>query len=221
MPRSAPPLADDTRAKLLDAAGEMFAERGFHGVTVREICERAGANVAAVNYHFRDKLSLYVAVFRSSLPKAESEALDYAVLAAPPAEQLGRFLHSFLHRLLGQGRPTWWPKLMAREMAQPSAALTCVIDEAVRPNERRLRTIIAGILRCPDDDERVRLCVHSVISQCLHYMHVRPVLAVLWPDLHQPSPERVEQLAAHITEFSLAALTTLARAPQPCSRRDS
>jgi AcrR family transcriptional regulator len=46
---------EKTRDKILDAAGEVFAEHGFEGATIRAITERAGANVAAVNYHFRDK----------------------------------------------------------------------------------------------------------------------------------------------------------------------
>ncbi len=61
----------DTRQRVLEAAGEVFAEKGFERATIREIVERAGANLNAVNYYFRDKHGLYVACSKrhtSSLP---------------------------------------------------------------------------------------------------------------------------------------------------------
>ncbi len=63
----------DMKAKLLEAAGQMFARGGFHAATVQEICERADANIAAVNYHFRDKLGLYREVLRFA-QRPEEEA---------------------------------------------------------------------------------------------------------------------------------------------------
>ena len=74
---------DPTKARLLEAAGEEFAEKGFELARVRAICERAGANLAAVNYHFGDKEQLYVEVLREAhrcglepdgSPSAESDA---------------------------------------------------------------------------------------------------------------------------------------------------
>lgn len=50
---------DTTREKILAAASREFAVRGFEKTTVRDICARADVNVAAVNYHFRDKQNLF------------------------------------------------------------------------------------------------------------------------------------------------------------------
>jgi AcrR family transcriptional regulator len=47
-----------TRGQLLKSACKVFAEKGYREATIAEICEKAGANIAAVNYYFRDKESL-------------------------------------------------------------------------------------------------------------------------------------------------------------------
>ena len=49
----------NTKERLLKAASEIFAEKGFRDATVAEICEAAEANIAAVNYHFGNKETLY------------------------------------------------------------------------------------------------------------------------------------------------------------------
>src|ERR1700729_274314 len=60
---------DGTHARLLEVAGEIFAEEGFQAAKVRNICARAGVNIAAVNYHFGDKLGLYREALRFARPR--------------------------------------------------------------------------------------------------------------------------------------------------------
>ena len=55
---------NDTRTRILHVAAEVFAEFGFEKATVRVICEHASVNVAAINYHFRDKENLYIEVLK-------------------------------------------------------------------------------------------------------------------------------------------------------------
>ncbi len=117
--------ADDTRSRLLEAAGEVFAERGFHNATIREICLKARANIAAVNYHFRDKEGLYRAVldFTAGCALAKYPIGGGAGAEVPARERLALFIRTYLSRLLDEGRPAWHGKLIAREMMEPTPAL--------------------------------------------------------------------------------------------------
>jgi AcrR family transcriptional regulator len=200
-----------TRTQILEAAGEVFAEVGFRDATVREICHRAGANVAAVNYHFGDKETLYTEVLRYSQARALEKYPPLLNIgpAATPEEKLRAFIHSLLLRVFEKGPIAWHGKLMSREMVDPTAALDSIIAEKIRPMAEQLRGIVAELLHRPVGDETVRLCSFSIVSQCVFYHHCRPVLTRLYPE--QPPLDTVgaERLADHITRFSLAALRHL------------
>jgi AcrR family transcriptional regulator len=201
--RQLPSGPDDTRKRLIQAGGELFSEAGYDHVTVREICRRAGANVAAVNYHFGDKLGLYTAVILSQLQFAGEAAR--ANTTGVPEVQLRSFVHRYLTGLMGTDRPAWVTRLTALEMARPSPALDRVVEQIVRPTEARLRELVSAITQLPADDDRVRMAAHSVVGQCLHYRHAEQVLKRLWPDLWDRK-DRLAILTEHIVSFSLAGM---------------
>jgi AcrR family transcriptional regulator len=199
---------DETRRQLLEAAGEVFAEVGFRDATVREICGRAGANVAAINYHFGDKETLYAEVLRYSHGKTLEKYPPLLGIAedSAPEKKLQAFIHSMLRRIFDKGPTAWHGKLMSREMIEPTGALDSLIEERIRPIINQLWKIVAEILERPMNDERVRLCSFSVVSQCVFYNHCRPVVSRLVPDQLPQDAASIEHLADHITKFSLAAM---------------
>ena len=207
------PDPDPTRSRLLQAAGEVFADLGYHGATVRDICAKAGANVAAVNYHFRDKMGLYIAVLKHCMGEVpEEDTPDPVLLAAAPQEALRAFITGMLHRMYGAGeRDAWHLRIMTHEMAHPTEALPRVVDEIMAPKYAAIRRIVSHLIGLPLDHDTTRLCAHSVIGQVVHYAHARPAIALLWPDLKM-TPRRLDQIAAHITDFSLCSLRATARA---------
>lgn len=198
------PALDDTRAKLLEAAGQVFAESGFQTATVREICARAGVNIALVNYHFGDKLELYTAVLRHSLGQATNRIMQNAPEpGAAPEEALRELIRVMVERICGERQPGLHVRLMVHELAQPTPAMARVVDEALRPIYDRFRELIGAILDLPAEHDTTRLCTSSVISQVVHYGHSRNVIVRLWPEL-EFTAERIAQIAAHIADFSLA-----------------
>jgi AcrR family transcriptional regulator len=200
-----------TRQRLLEAAGEVFAERGFRAATVREICRRAEANVAAVNYHFRDKQTLYFAVLKYGSDEALRKyppTLDLDSNAT--AEQrLRAFVRSSLFRVADQGRPAWHGRVMAHEMAEPTGALDGLVDQVYRPLLQQLEGIVRELGGNALDDETVRWCARSIHGQCLYYYFARRALERMAP-IQRYEPGDIERLAEHVTRFSLAAIRQLA-----------
>lgn len=201
-----------TREALLEAAAAIFARRGFAAATVREICEQAGANVAAINYHFRDKESLYREVLTHALHCARQKYPPHldTTSQSPPQERLRAFVESFLLRIFDESRHAWHGQLMSREMIAPTAALDHLVAEEIRPMADVLHGIVRELMGAQADAEAVRLCSLSIVSQCLFYHHCRPVLERLFPKMKLDA-KSAAHLAEHITQFSLNALRSHAR----------
>ena len=200
----------ETQKRLLEAAGEVFAEQGFRNARVREICQRAGANVATVNYHFGDKQRLYAAVMEyaqalalEKYPLTQGESTD-----VPAADRLRGFIHYALSSFFNKGAPAWLGKLMAWEMIEPTSALDIVVQNIILPMAGKLGAIVRELLGPPVSDDLVHRCQMSIIAQCLHYRNARPVIQRLFPE-QQYSPENIVMMADHITRFSLSALRGL------------
>lgn len=203
-PATAPSGDLATRQRLLDAAGEIFAEQGFRAATVRDICKRAVANGAAVNYHFGGKQELYGAVFLYAHDCALDRHPVPSGAGAKPEERLCAFVTSFLRRILDQGRPAWHGKLMAREMVEPTGVLDIMVAKGVRPQFEFLSQVVRELVG-DLPPERLRRLGASVVAQCLFYFHAQPVITRLFPDLKYDDGE-IAALAEHVTAFSLAGL---------------
>src|SRR5215475_2944813 len=103
----------DTRDRIIEAAGQMFADRGFDTTTVRDICHAAGANIAAVNYYFGDKQRLYVeAVLRANRWRMEKAALPNWTTDTSPETKLTDFIATFIRRVRASSKDSWQNRLM-------------------------------------------------------------------------------------------------------------
>jgi AcrR family transcriptional regulator len=199
-------VMDPTKRRLLEAAGEEFAEKGFEDARVRTICKRAGLkNQAAVNYHFGDKERLYVeAVIEAHRCSVEDE-MEEIDAHAPPREQLRWFIQRFIRSVMEHRRNQGWHHaLMFREMLHPTSALETLVRESIRPRFERLTAVLQQI--CPDaEPKRLHALAFSVIGQCLHYKFAQTVSERL-VGTEEWNAIDAEFLVDHIAGFSLAAL---------------
>jgi AcrR family transcriptional regulator len=202
-----PDSENSTRQRLLDAAGECFAEKGFHGATVREISQRAEANVAAVNYHFGDKYKLYEAVLLEAINYAEDRfgALREQTATTRAAQRLHDFVGALLMGGLDPQRPEWHCKLLCMEMADPGPALETLFAKSLSGRFGMLRQIVSELLSPPGEEREVTLLACSVLGQGLFYLRSREMLPKMHPELTLDR-DGLEMLTTHITEFSLSAI---------------
>src|SRR5271155_6227458 len=98
-----------TREHLLEAAGHVFAKKGFERSTAKEICERVGTNAAAVNYHFGGIEALYAAVLDEARNRILSvRAIELAVEGkTDPRAKLEAALGGTVQTLLGPAASSW------------------------------------------------------------------------------------------------------------------
>ena len=205
----------ETRQRLLNVAAELFADKGFNNVTVREICQLAGTNVAAVNYYFRDKLGLYKEVVLMAADAMHRMKLDVISAAEPqaPEERLRTYIRLTLHHLLDPREESWMEKLIARETTDPTPALDLIIEKGIRPTSERSGRMIADLLGTQLNDWRVWQCFLSVQGQLLFYKTSMPVSMRMAPPGFKYTPEIIDALAEHIFQFSLAGIRAIAARP--------
>lgn len=201
---------ESTRNRLLVAAGEVFALHGFHRATIQIICEKAGANIAAVNYYFGSKENLYLETLkygrrlsRHLLP----EDVDH-LAAGDPLKALRSFVYSSLISLLDENRPEWYFRMLSLEQFEPSPALERYIHDVIEPWRNRLIAVIdlLGDRKLSSGD--LNYVVSSIAGQCQFYLRCRAVVLKLRGTACYGAAD-IEEIADHITAFSMGGIRAI------------
>lgn len=197
---------NDVRARILAAAGPVFAEKGYKAATVRQICREADVNVAAVNYYFGDKERLYIeTVRRAHQPEGEPEELLEWPPGTPPEVKLREYIRGMLRRMLSKRAP-WQRQLMFREMLSPTVAVRELVRTYIRARFSQLLDILDEILPPETPEHERHQTAFSVIGQAMHYHVAGEVVTLLVGEEQQGAHYQPDELADHITRFTLAAL---------------
>jgi AcrR family transcriptional regulator len=137
-----------TRARVVDAACNVFGERGFREATHEAISREAGTNKAAINHHFGDKRSLYRAVWTHLLDNADREGPVSGNLpaAAPAAERLEAHVRALLSRHAGKGASWQLARLRDLEQVAPTGLIDDIRSAHHDGNRRQMLGVLAELL---------------------------------------------------------------------------
>jgi len=206
----------ETQARLLDAAGRLFAAKGFEDTNIREICRDAGVNVAAVRHHFGSKQGLYRAVVvRSHQELLEIDPLPPYRDGEDPAAALARAIEHMLRVVLvHRADHPYAGRLMLRELRAPTPALDELLENVMKPVRAALARIVAALLGKDASPQLVGQGTNFVIGLCVFHELGREALK----RFGFPPPQREEdvpELARLVTHFARAGIEGLRGAAEP------
>lgn len=213
-----------SRARLLEAAGKLFASRGFAATSTRMLAKAADVNLSAIAYHFGDKDGLYRAVLAHIVGETDSTIMragrrlreqveaagdDRAALARAAAA----FFRGLIEVILGDERLRWQMALVMREFYEPSRHIQTILDARIHPLHDAVAALVSRATGRPPEAAETRLLAAAVIGQCMALGAARMVICARlgWDGY---TPERVRFVADTVTPRLLAMLG-LSPAPGP------
>ncbi len=198
-----------TKETILEEACKVFADKGFRDATHAEICRRAGANSAAVNYYFTNKESLYRAVFERLTQNVERlYPLDGGLpTKSSPESRLRAFIHAHLSRVFDPEVLGDLHRIRMAEMFDPTGVLEDLLAQQLANDRNHIHRVLREFLAPDESRTNLERCEMSIVGQCF-IGGPRP------PDKGAPSifgfgPGDVDRLTEHIVRFSIAGIQAI------------
>lgn len=212
--RSAKAHGNATRQQLLDIAGQVFAERGYADATSKEICARAGANAAAVNYHFGGREQLYEAVLIEAHHHLVTlEAMQQAAaMDCAPRDKLRAVLSGIVQRAIAPDAH-WAARVLVRELLSPTAGAPALARKAIAPKVRVMLGVVSDILDLPPDSPGLQRSLFLLMGPCMALLLAPPALrGEVLPALARDPAALVDDMMCY-AEAGLAAIARRYRPP--------
>ncbi len=175
-----------TKKKVLDSACELVAQKGYKDVTHQEICEKAGANIASINYYFGTKENLYLAVWEYASALTAEKYYRDGFDATTPEERIEYYVDARISAVMDDGPAGWLPRIIHREMANPSELHEELGEKYMKSKLELLTTLVKDFLGEGASEMNINCARFSLHSQCVHMniarTHKRAFFAGNGPD---------------------------------------
>jgi AcrR family transcriptional regulator len=202
-----------TRAQILEAAGAVFAEKGFDRATGKEIADRAGTNSAAVNYYFGGIAGLYEEVLVAAHQRLVSYEALTAIAATPavkPEEKLRSVIQLVVSALSTPPSTSWAFRVLGREILSPSPFIEALKERQLQPKKAVLSSIVGDVMGLPSGHPSILTGCFSVLAPCAMLLVAdRRLLAQMFPAIAEAATNP-DVLVDHLVRYALAGLAALA-----------
>jgi AcrR family transcriptional regulator len=196
----------DTRARLLDEALRLFAEKGYAQTSTREICVAAGVNAAAIHYYFGDKAGLYRAVYLAPIRQLMVTASEIAEAGDPFGPTMRRTYDAFLAPLKHSDvRRMQILRLHFREQTDPSGLAGDQVLTLVRSHFDAIVAMLGRELGVAAPDDDLRRLASSLIALAADFLTRADWLRRIAPGLHA-GPDAVDRMSRRLSGFATAML---------------
>jgi AcrR family transcriptional regulator len=184
-----------SKEKILSTAIVLFAQKGYSGLSMRQLALAVDLSVAAIYHHFPDKKALYLEAVRFAFSDKEQVFDQVWKSDCSAEEKLARFIRSFIDVML-EDRD--FHRLMQREILEADPERMQLLAQGVFNSQFCLLMQLATEL-APEQD--AHLLATSVIGLAKYYIEYQPLLKYFpgW----KPEHEMPEVIAAHITTLLL------------------
>ncbi len=200
-----------TKGRLLEKAEILFAHKGYHAISVREITSAAQCNMAAVNYHFNNKKNLYMEVFRSrwiprELRMYEEFEKSVDMLKNPtPETVIQALVRAYLEGPLSDEELRRHRQLIVRELNNPTEAFELVADQTLQPLFKKLYSLLGPFISEGTEENNLNFDIMSIFGIILYFNYSRPMVSRITGKPYDADFKA--RLIDHMVRFSLNGLS--------------
>jgi AcrR family transcriptional regulator len=203
-------LSAETQRKVIEAAIEVFGRLGFEGASTRALMARAGANLAAIPYHFGGKQGLYLAAAKVIADYARENVEPIVIRLvdadrAGPVARIDEALAEFIELLVGGPEPEEWVAFFIRCEREADDAFRMIHDALITPFKQALTATVLAATGGDAADEGLHMRIAIVIASIINLRTMKNMLlsALGWD---QMSPARLDRLSREVHRIALTEL---------------